>query len=650
MSRRQGSSALLRRQKDVKRGLRFTIMVCGCPGTGKTTFINSILDQNILPHRYHYENKSKDQAIPKTITFANLNGTLIDASEYEKNFNPEISNREPGIAITETSVEIIDEDDSKLLLSIIDTPGFGENLDNEICCQELVQFLEQQFDLVLAEETRVRRNPRFEDTRVHVCLYFITPTGHGLRELDIETMKKLSKFVNVIPIIGRADSFTQTELINFKRNIMEDIDKYNIPIFQFTYDEEEDDEETIEESRYLSQLQPFALISSEIEGELNGKMTRIRKYPWGSIDINNTEISDFPILKSVLLGSHLQDLKDITHDFLYEAYRTEKLLNVSDLKEFDDFNNDNNYENGSNGVVSSNGVSGAGIPGKNGKSRINNINNYSEAPSMSNLADIANSKSMARFDAVVNGQHAADTSVVTAETTKYTNLTDSNNVHENNNNNNDDDGIVPNSAAIENITDKLASSALNSTETSNVNGSEVNGKNTDTTNKTVTNNSTATNNNNNNNEEDPELDHADELSTKDSENNSIGLSRPPIPNLGNTTPRSAHSPSVSSSNFTTRSPVSSSQRNQIRKISETIPYILRHETLLAKQQKLQELEKQSAQELAKRAAELERKAMELKLREKTLRQRLEEKSAVASIDDHSIVDSIVQSPIQSNQE
>lgn len=629
MSRRQGSSALLRRQKDVKRGLRFTIMVCGCPGTGKTTFINSILDQNILPHRYHYENKTKEQAIPKTITFANLNGTLIDASEYEKSFNPEISNREPGIAITETSVEIIDEDDSKLLLSIIDTPGFGENLDNEICCQELVQFLEQQFDLVLAEETRVRRNPRFEDTRVHVCLYFITPTGHGLRELDVETMKKLSKFVNIMPIIGRADSFTQTELINFKRNIMEDIDKYNIPIFQFTYDEEEDDDETIEESRFLSQLQPFAIISSEVEGELNGKMTRIRKYPWGAIDVNNTEVSDFPILKSVLLGSHLQDLKDITHDFLYEAYRTEKLLNVSDLKEFDDFNNDSTYGNGGGNGIASNGGTG-----KNGKSR-SHVNNYSEAPSMSNLADIANSKSMARFDAVVNGQTAADTSVITAGTTKYTNLTDINNVQGNN------DGVIaPISTAIDTITDKLENSALDSTET----GLEVNGKNADATIKT------AAANNTNNNEEDPELDHADELSTKDSENNSIGLSRPPNPNVGNTTPRSNHSPSVSSSNFTTRSPVSSSQRNQIRKISETIPYILRHETLLAKQQKLQELEKQSAQELAKRAAELERKAMELKLREKTLRQRLEEKSAAASIDDHSIVDSIVQSPVQSNQE
>lgn len=49
--------------------------------------------------------------------------------------------------------------------------------------QEIVGYLERQYDVVLAEESRIKRNPRFRDNRVHVCLYFITPTGHGLVKL-----------------------------------------------------------------------------------------------------------------------------------------------------------------------------------------------------------------------------------------------------------------------------------------------------------------------------------------------------------------------------------------------------------------------------------------------------------------------------------
>lgn len=48
-----------------------------------------------------------------------------------------------------------------------------------ISFQEIVGYLERQYDGILAEESRIKRNPRFRDDRVHVLLYFITPTGHG---------------------------------------------------------------------------------------------------------------------------------------------------------------------------------------------------------------------------------------------------------------------------------------------------------------------------------------------------------------------------------------------------------------------------------------------------------------------------------------
>lgn len=50
---------------------------------------------------------------------------------------------------------------------------------------EIVGHLERQYDDILAEESRIKRNPRFRDNRVHALLYFITPTGHGFVTLHL---------------------------------------------------------------------------------------------------------------------------------------------------------------------------------------------------------------------------------------------------------------------------------------------------------------------------------------------------------------------------------------------------------------------------------------------------------------------------------
>ena len=206
---------------------------------------------------------------------------------------------------------------------------------------EIVGYLERQYDDILAEESRIKRNPRFRDNRVHVLLYFITPTGHGyvrillgawpianlgsLRELDIELMKRLSPRVNVIPVIGKADSLTPAELAESKKLVMEDIEHYRIPVYNFPYDIEEDDEDTVEENAELRGLMPFAIVGSEDIVEIGGKKVRARQYPWGVVEVDNPRHSDFLAVRSALLHSHLADLKEITHDFLYENYRTEKL-------------------------------------------------------------------------------------------------------------------------------------------------------------------------------------------------------------------------------------------------------------------------------------------------------------------------------------
>ncbi|KAF2807309.1 neuronal-specific septin-3 [Mytilinidion resinicola] len=286
-----------RRKKNVKKGIQFCLMVCGASGTGRTTFVNTLCGKKVLQH------KDSD--------------------------DPTAAHVEEGVKIkpiTVVSPELeLDEEGTRISLTIVDTPGFGDQIDNEASFSEIVGYLERQYDDILAEESRIKRNPRFRDNRVHVLLYFITPTGHGLRELDIELMKRLSPRVNVIPVIGKADSLTPAELAESKKLVMEDIEHYRIPVYNFPYDIEEDDEDTVEENAELRGLMPFAIVGSEDVVEISGRKVRARQYPWGVVEVDNPRHSDFLAVRSALLHSHLADLKEITHDFLYENYRTEKL-------------------------------------------------------------------------------------------------------------------------------------------------------------------------------------------------------------------------------------------------------------------------------------------------------------------------------------
>ncbi|KIY72762.1 septin [Cylindrobasidium torrendii FP15055 ss-10] len=281
-----------RRANKVKKGVQFTLMVVGASGTGRTTFVNTLCESEVLQHK------------------------ISD--------DPTTAHVEEGIRIKPANVEL-EEDGARVALTIVDTPGFGDNIDNEFAFQEIVGYLERQYDDILAEESRIKRNPRFRDNRIHALLYFIPPTGHSLREMDIELMRRLSPRVNVIPVIGKADSLTASELKSFKKRIMEDIEHYDIPVYNFPYDVEEDDEETIQDNSELRAMLPFAIIGSEEEVEIDGQPVRARIYPWGIAEVDNPKHSDFSRLRSALLNSHLADLKSLTHDVLYETYRTEKL-------------------------------------------------------------------------------------------------------------------------------------------------------------------------------------------------------------------------------------------------------------------------------------------------------------------------------------
>jgi len=70
----------------------------------------------------------------------------------------------------------------------------------------------------MLQEQQPRRTEKI-DLRVHACLYFIRPTGHTLKPLDIEVMKRLCTRVNLIPVIAKADTLSPADLAKFKQRV-----------------------------------------------------------------------------------------------------------------------------------------------------------------------------------------------------------------------------------------------------------------------------------------------------------------------------------------------------------------------------------------------------------------------------------------------
>lgn len=103
-------------------------------------------------------------------------------------------------------------------LTVIDTPGFGDYVNNRDSWLPIIDFLDDQHESFMRQEQQPVRHEKL-DMRVHACLYFIRPTGHTLKPLDIEVMKRLGTRVNLIPVIAKADTLTPADLAKFKDKV-----------------------------------------------------------------------------------------------------------------------------------------------------------------------------------------------------------------------------------------------------------------------------------------------------------------------------------------------------------------------------------------------------------------------------------------------
>lgn len=272
--------------KEVNKGFDFNILCVGETGCGKSTLVDSLFKQ----------------------TFS----------------DKPVSHQLPEVGV-QTSTYSLQEGNVKLRLTIVSTQGYGDQIDKSDSIKPILDYIDAQFEGYLQEELKIKRDlVEYHDSRVHACLYFISPTGHSIKSLDLVCMKQLDKKVNIIPVIAKADTVSRTELAEFKKRIMHELANNGVEIYRFPME----DEAVADVNGKMNEQVPFAVIGSRDEIMVGGQKVRARQYPWGTVEVENEAHCDFVKLREMLLRTNMEDLREATHYKHYEMFRRERLAQM----------------------------------------------------------------------------------------------------------------------------------------------------------------------------------------------------------------------------------------------------------------------------------------------------------------------------------
>ncbi|XP_044603529.2 septin-14 [Equus asinus] len=269
--------------KSIQQGFSFNILCVGETGIGKSTLIDTLFNTNL-----------KDK---KSSHFYSNVGLKIQTYKLQEN-------------------------NVQLKLTVVNTVGYGDQINKEASYQPIVDYIDAQFEAYLQEELKIKRSfIDYHDSRIHVCLYFISPTGHSLKSLDLLTLKNIDSKVNIIPLIAKADTLSKSDLQKFKFKIMNELVSHGIQIYQFPTD----DQSTAQVNSSMNGHLPLAVVGSTDEVKVGKRVVRGRQYPWGVLQVENENHCDFVKLRDILLSRNMEDLKQQTHTWHYENYRCCKL-------------------------------------------------------------------------------------------------------------------------------------------------------------------------------------------------------------------------------------------------------------------------------------------------------------------------------------
>lgn len=198
---------------------------------------------------------------------------------------------------------------------LVDSPGWGDTLSLKRSFGIVTKYIDAQFAAALKAERMVNRPMPNEGAQgmrpVDVVLYVFAP--HRCKEIDMHFLRLLSKRVEVVPILAKADTMTSLELARFKQEVTDALANAGITVLH----------------------PPLAIICGEISAERSARAERKypedvidkhgRRYPWGiALAEHESPHSQLPTLRKLLLTDGLLHLQKAS-ERRYEEYRRRAL-------------------------------------------------------------------------------------------------------------------------------------------------------------------------------------------------------------------------------------------------------------------------------------------------------------------------------------
>lgn len=178
----------------IEKEMRVNIMVSGLSGSGKSTFCRQLL------RRYFTNFTIKD--------FDGSTMQILERGRGEKN-----------------------QGSTKLIVTVVDTPGFGDTMNNNDRFDPVLQYILKQNETYEREEIYRDPNKQGGDTRIHCLFYFLSPSR--VTQLDCEFMRRLQSNSALVPIVSKADTMTIEERAKYLREIHVKLEETDITLFEF---------------------------------------------------------------------------------------------------------------------------------------------------------------------------------------------------------------------------------------------------------------------------------------------------------------------------------------------------------------------------------------------------------------------------------
>ncbi|KAI5171069.1 septin 7 [Nematocida sp. LUAm3] len=194
--------------------------------------------------------------------------------------------------------------------------GYGDAINIEDRFYEIKEFICKRFRDHLNEENKIDRDMFTGDRRIHLVIFFVSPSAQGIKEQDLNLLKRLHTLVNCIIVIPKSDYYTDEELSGIKEKINVTMGDNQIDLFEV--------------NEVSSGDLPFSIVCGNKVSN-DGVEFGSRVNPFGVISLKDERFSNYSLLLKMFSFAR-DDLLNTTHLYFYEKYRTEILRSNEEVE------------------------------------------------------------------------------------------------------------------------------------------------------------------------------------------------------------------------------------------------------------------------------------------------------------------------------